>query len=90
MRWLDSTTDSMNLSTLWEIVKDREAWCTVVHGVLESWTRFSDLAFHFLSNYINILNLCPYVHCSYIKNNFYIFILYHATLLNLLINSRVF
>ena len=68
MRWLDSITDSMNLSTLWDIVKDREAWCTVVHGVSKSWTRFSDLtAFHFLSNYISILNLCPYVHCSYIK-----------------------
>ena len=43
MKWLDVTTDSMdmNLSKLREMVKDRESWPAAVHGVTKSWTRLS-------------------------------------------------
>ena len=83
MRWLDSIIDSMHtsLSRLWQMAKNREAWCVTVHGVTKSQTQLSDgttTTMRILLNYrirltrtsFNLIRL-QYAHCiSYISQSY--------------------
>ena len=65
MRWLDGTTDSMDmsLSKLWELVMDMEAWCAAVHGVTKSQIWLSDWT-DWLTHSINTAVLRPWTYVN--------------------------
>ena len=65
MRWLDDITCSMDISfsKLRELVMDREGWCAVVHGVINSWTQLNWTDKH---NECIIIICVQYIYCIYV------------------------
>ena len=63
-RWLDSITDYMSLSKLWEMLKDREACCAAVHWVTKGWTWPSNSIVQQLHWYLCKIKLSKMQNCS--------------------------
>ena len=72
--WIVIDSTDMNLSKLWEIVKDREAWCAVVHGVAKSRTWLSERQQQlYFKNFKSFLNatLDKILQFFFLKNGFF-------------------
>ena len=95
MRWFNSITDSidMRLSKLLELVMDREAWSTAVHGIAKSWTWLSELKWTASSLFLELFLYSSPVSCwaptDLGSSSFSVISFLHFRIVHWVLNSRI-